>query len=72
MTEAKAAYNRERARLRREADSLERHIRANHEARMRREYFPWEEERAIDIARKLGQESNRMNTRPKGIENYLK
>ena len=71
MTE-KAAYNRERARLRREADSLERYIRANHEARMRREYFPWEESAAIETARKLGQESNGTNTRPKGIENYLK
>ena len=69
---SREAYSRERKRLRQQAKDMEGIMQINRAAQMRRELFPWEESAAIETARKLGQESNGTNTRPKGSENYLK
>ena len=68
---SKEAYQAERRRLRREAKDWEGIMRINRDAQIRRELYPQEDDRAISIAREMGRNSNGMNRRADGIENYF-
>ena len=54
-------YERERARLRRRSKDMEGVLTLNNAYRARRELYPQEDDRAIDLARRLGRERSRVN-----------
>ena len=68
---SKEAYQRERFRIRQEVRDRSRIAELNRAYHGRLEQFPWEADRALEIAKRMGRESSRINY-AEGIEAYLK
>lgn len=64
---SKESYLKECRRIRQNRENVARFMREQEIKRM----FPQNEERAISIAREMGRNSNGMNRRADGIENYF-